>query len=298
MKTKKLFLATACLFLIIAIQAQHQLILQPNATDGKDVKIRGRADELNLNIPDDKVIHLYAWTNSGVPNKQRIFIQFDWSALPQNAVIDSAVLTMYHTSLNNTPDHSGANEFWIRRVTGHWAEDSITWNNQPGVDTTNQVYIPQSISSTQDYHMNVTQLVKDIISSGNNYGFRMSLNDESPHRNVSLASSDHPDTTKHPKLVIYYTTSNTSVESIDRKSDVVIYPNPVDSDLKFSFRETEIKSGEIKIYNSTGQLVKRFYLVNSNSIVVNCNEFSNGVYYYTFSEINNTTISGKFIVSK
>jgi phage gp45-like len=68
--------------------------------------------------------------------------------------------------------------------------------------------------------------------------------------------------------------------------------------LKFSFRETEIKSGEIKIYNSTGQLVKRVKLVNSNSIIVNCNEFSNGVYYYTFSEINNTSISGKFIVSK
>jgi hypothetical protein len=295
---KKILLSAFMLFGATALFAQHQLVLQPNATDGKDVKIRGRADELNLNIPDDKVIHLYAWTNSGVPNKQRIFIQFDWSSLPQNAVIDSAVLTMYHTSLYNTPDHSGANEFWIRRVTGHWAEDSITWNNQPGVDTTNQVYIPQSTSSTQDYHMNVTQLVKDIFKSGNNYGFRMSLNDESPQRNVSLASSDHPDSTKHPKLVIYYTGWGLNTENIINENKVKVYPNPVESDLKFSFRETEIKSGEIKIYNSTGQLVKRVKLVNSNSIIVNCNEFSNGVYYYTFSEINNTSISGKFIVSK
>jgi hypothetical protein len=68
-----------------------------------------------------------------------------------------------------------------QRVTGSWAENSVTWNNQPSSTTSNQASVS---SSTSNDAWTVTTLVQDIYSAGQNNG--LLLRDQS--ENTSLGS--------------------------------------------------------------------------------------------------------------
>ena len=60
-----------------------------------------------------------------------------------------------------------------------WNEQSITWNNQPNVTTQNQIIVPASSSVHQNYNINVTSLVQDIINNPNSsFGFSLKLQTE------------------------------------------------------------------------------------------------------------------------
>jgi hypothetical protein len=149
-----------------------------------------------------------AWTNGGVPENNRALIKFDYSALPANAVIDSAKLFLYSMPtplLGNFIDaqFGPANAGYIRRITSTWSTPTqFSWSNQPTVTTVNQVILPQSTSSNENAVLNVTQLVKDMISSNN--GFFMQLQNEVTYNIRQYASSYYSDAGKRPKLVIWY----------------------------------------------------------------------------------------------
>jgi hypothetical protein len=273
----KLLLSGMMLFSTITLFAQHQLVLQPNATDGKDAVVSLHPDYVNTNLGSISSIHAYAWTNSGTLNVQRAFIEFDWSILPNNAQIDSAFLYFYFAPYGVISDHSGDNELWIRSVTGSWVEDSVTWNNQPGVDTTKQVYVQKSISSTQDYKISVTGLVKHIMNSGNNYGFRISLADESIYRRVMIASSDHTDSTKHPKLVLHYTGWGLNTDKINNEPQVNLFPNPANGVFKL---ESSYNIESVSVVNMLGQEVYS-EAINGFDLKINLQTQSNGIYFVT-----------------
>ena len=97
---------------------------------------------------------------------------------------------------SHNAQHQGSNSYWVRRVTTSWKEDSITWANVPQSDTLHQVQVPNFTSNTQDYEVDVTQLVADQMQFGN-YGFFMRLVNESTFRAVVCASSDAADS-NHP----------------------------------------------------------------------------------------------------
>jgi hypothetical protein len=274
MKIKQLLLSTLMLYSISSLFAQHQLVLQPNATDGKDALVSAKQDQVNSNFGSVPSIHPYAWTNSGDLNIQRTFIEFDWSNLPSNAQVDSAFLYFYYSPYG-VPDHSGDNDLWIRRVTGSWGENTVTWNNQPGADTTKQVYVPKSTSTSQDYKIPVTELVKHIINSGNNYGFRISLVDESIFKRVMIASSDHADSTKHPKLVLHYTGWGLSTDNIISKTQVNLYPNPTNGVFNL---ESSFNIESVTIVNMLGQEVYS-ETINENYCKINLHAESNGIYF-------------------
>jgi hypothetical protein len=150
-----------------------------------------------------------SWTFSGTPYSDRSLLRFDYSGLPPTAVIDSAKLLLYAdpTPINgNLVDaHFGtANAFYIQRITNTWTSPSaFTWSTPPTSTTVNQVTIPQSTSSFQDCVANVTEIVKDQISNGNN-GFLMRLVTEQYYNIRQYVSSKNTDTTRHPKLLIYF----------------------------------------------------------------------------------------------
>ena len=153
--------------------------------------------------------YIEAWTNGGAPYLGRFLIKFDQSALPSNAVIDSAKLYLYgdHSPINgNQIDaHFGpANAFYIQRIMSPWTVANIyNWNSQPTTVSTNQVLVAQSTSSFQDEVINVTALIKDIQANGNN-GLFMKLQSENVYNIRQYLSSFNADATKHPKLVISY----------------------------------------------------------------------------------------------
>jgi len=149
-----------------------------------------------------------AWTTGGAQVAVRSVFQFDLASL-SNKAIASAKLSLYsnptpYTANLSTPNYGSANAFYIQRVNSSWDPNNTTWTTQPTTDTTAEVLIPQTSLSTLDLpNIDVTQLVKNMIASGN-YGFEIRLQDETIYNSRIFASSSYSDTTKVPQLVITY----------------------------------------------------------------------------------------------
>ncbi|MHB2149759.1 DNRLRE domain-containing protein [Calditrichota bacterium LG25] len=93
---------------------------------------------------------------------------------------------------------------YLRRVTEPWDEQTITWNTQPQSTTADQVSVPAPATTTSDFEIDVTNLVRLMNDGQSNYGFLWILNPEQKWRSVFAASSDYSDPAKRPKLVVKY----------------------------------------------------------------------------------------------
>lgn len=149
-----------------------------------------------------------AWTVGGNPSNVRSLVKFDISALPQNATIVSAKLSLYaHLNPNNgnlLDAHFGTtNAVSLQRITAAWSA-STSWNTQPATTTVNQAIIPQSSSPFQnDTDIDVTALFTDIKAT-TNYGILAKLTNEQYYNSRQYYSSFATDASKRPKLVITY----------------------------------------------------------------------------------------------
>lgn len=190
----------------IPVNCPYTLVLQPNATQGKDALIDSRTAVSNTNHGTTADFASWAWTSGGT-TYARSLVQFDISSIPLNAVINEAKLSLYcNTTSSITQLNSGSNESYLKRITQSWKEDSVTWNNQPLTTDSNQVSLAQSISQTQDYlNIDVTQLAIDMKNNpSTSFGFMLRLKTEAVYRSMILASSDHSNAAKRPKLSICY----------------------------------------------------------------------------------------------
>ena len=154
---------------------------------------------------------LAGWTTGGALTKLRALVKFDWGAIPQNATIVSATLSLYSYPApllngNFTDANFGANNsFTVQRVTSDWSVATTTWFNQPAGAQANQVVVPHTSASFLDLNIDVTALVSTMVSTNQNYGFLLKLQNEVIYTSrifVSSSSTQHP--TKRPKLVIVY----------------------------------------------------------------------------------------------
>ncbi|MBL0359227.1 MAG: DNRLRE domain-containing protein [Chitinophagaceae bacterium] len=175
------------------------------------------AYELNYNsyTPDllagsgNTQITMQAWTAFGNPLTSQQILKFDYSAIPLTAVIDSVKLFLYAVDNplgGNTvdPHYGTSNACIIKRITSSWSLPCpYSWNNAPTVTSTNQASIPQSITAFDNNIINVTGLVKDMITNGNN-GFLIKLQTEVTYNIRQYTSSFNANTAEHPKLVVYY----------------------------------------------------------------------------------------------
>lgn len=149
------------------------------------------------------------WTNNGIPVESRALLKFDFSSIPSDATIVSAKLSLYAITnpLNGDQVHSdygSDNAVYIRRITADWNTATLNWTNQPGTTPTNQVVLPATSNSYQNYiDLNVTDLVQDLVTSGN-YGMMLQLKNLSLYNIQNFGSSKYADATKHPKLIIEY----------------------------------------------------------------------------------------------
>ncbi len=203
-----LFFYSCFIISCINLGATEILILQPDSVSGKDAFVHSfHPDE---NYGKSNLLQALNWTISGFDTKLRFFIDFDLSSVPENAIIESAKLSLFESHENAASEGhshlSGSNECYIRRVTSSWCEQTITWNNQPTYSIHNQVYIPQDTISTQDYiDIDVTSLIMDIKNyPSTSYGLMCMLATELPYRSLIFASSNHDTIDKHPKLIVKY----------------------------------------------------------------------------------------------
>jgi len=184
--------------LVITYSEIRVLTLQPGA-EGKDVMIAGRqANPIWGDEPD-----WFAMASSIITF--RSLIEFDLSALPPDAVIVSARLSLY--SNPGLPHNSSlSNACLLRRITQPWGEHTVTWNNQPATTVANEAYLPVSVSPNEDYHVDVTQLYRDIWTNPEQgHGLMIRLANES-NLGASLAfcSGDYSNPARRPRLEIRY----------------------------------------------------------------------------------------------
>jgi hypothetical protein len=179
------------------------LVLRPGPSTSKDATVWSVFPTTNYGNTQEAT--LTAWTNGGSPSTKRYYVEFDMTSIPPGTVVDSAYLFYYNnpTAPSHGGQHSGANGFIVKRVTSIWDEASITYANQPSSTNTNQVTVPATTSSNQNFKIDVTALVQDQMTFGNN-GFFLRLVNESIYRAIVCASSDHTVAAYRPMLKVYY----------------------------------------------------------------------------------------------
>jgi hypothetical protein len=190
------------------------LILQPGPTDGKDAEVSSYNP--TVTNPDGNYTNLYAWTIGGGENIKRVYFGYDLSSIPTNAVIDSAFFSLYFSQAfvdgpqgafyNGHTALVGDNAFYINRVTGSWAENTINWNNKPAFSTVNQVAISPFAYYRQDYtKMNVKNLVADMVANpSTSFGFVLRHQVETPYKITIFTTSEEAIPAVRPKLQVYY----------------------------------------------------------------------------------------------
>lgn len=178
-------------------------VFQPDAALGKDAVIESSFP--NQYFGSDAFFSIFSWTNGGIVNTARALIRFDLSEIPNYTSIKSAILVLYWREYDNLKEHTGENAFTIYKINQPWNENNVSWNNQPTISNLDSIVIPKSMSSNQNYTVDVTNMVQDMIENPiTNYGFMLKLNEEFPYRLVILGSSDNPDIRKHPKLIVFF----------------------------------------------------------------------------------------------
>ncbi|WP_170299169.1 DNRLRE domain-containing protein [Larkinella terrae] len=216
----KRFFISSILALAIAFQACVQdhvpvthLVLQPDAVAGKDALFSSGSPTIVYGNVQDL---FFSAVDNTIPIVSRAIsrsaVQFDLSSIPENSVIQEAHLFLYfnptspYLSLGgNNTGHVGDNAFFIQKTTTPWDESTVTWETQPQSTTVNQVSVPAASSPTQDYVIDVTKIVQDMVNNkATDYGFFMRHQIETPEKVTFIASSDHPNAALHPKLEVNY----------------------------------------------------------------------------------------------
>ena len=198
---------TACKHVNDPAADSRKIVLAPiNNPYETNVSIYNGADASNHVSPEEP---LCAWTVGGLPVTIRNLLKFDISKIPATGSIVSAHLILYSDPipLNGDLVHANYgtdNSFIIQQVAEPWDTPTVTWFNQPGVLPANQVIVPNTLQPFEDLDIDVKEMVSAMVSSGNNYGFKLSLRNEVIYTSRIFCSSYYPDTSRRPKLMITY----------------------------------------------------------------------------------------------
>jgi hypothetical protein len=202
--TRAAVLAPTALLILLALPAPAALagtlVIQPDALNGKDAEIVngsfGGVDYANENRGTSTAL---------VSNFQFArsvgLLQFDLSALPVDAVITSATLTLFQAANNNQ-----GRRYDVFRVTSDWAEATVTFNTRPTYDTNAvaSLLIPDdSPSAPRDWL--ITSLAQGwAAGSFSNFGMWIEEIPVQGDGSAIFRSSDEGIQANRPKLTITY----------------------------------------------------------------------------------------------
>ena len=181
--------------------------LIPDGVEGVGAYIVSRVpDGNNDGYPDFIAL---AWTFNGNLVVSRSLMKFDFSSIPEDAIIDSVKLSLYSYSSIGNYTHStlgGSNLSYLKRITSEWDYIVVTWNNQPTTTNENQVVLAQSQYEIQNYlDIDVTELCVGMINnSATNFGFMIQLEVEEYYRRLIFASGANENESIRPRLEVYY----------------------------------------------------------------------------------------------
>jgi hypothetical protein len=138
-------------------------------------------------------------------NKGRIYIQFDLSEIPTTAVVTEAELHLWYRY--TTADRATTVNAY--QVTGSWAENTITWDNQPPYSSTllqGSASIAEAATSNfVNWDLRVALVKGWLDGSMANHGLVLIDADEDTLGAwKGFCSSDIGTAAERPKLVITY----------------------------------------------------------------------------------------------
>lgn len=127
-------------------------------------------------------------------------------------------LYQYHRPADQDPYtnfQSGDNSAELHRIISDWNSQTVSWNNKPvlangsanpleDVVIIPPVTTPLPAGTNDNQELDVTDMVRKIISSRNNEGFLLKLTLEHTVFGRSYGSFACPDRSKRPKLVLYF----------------------------------------------------------------------------------------------
>jgi hypothetical protein len=188
----------------VTIKILQREILIPNESQSKDTFVTNAEPLTNY----DGAPYLAAGTLMESGTVERIYLQFDVSAIPNNAIITEAKVGLFFKdpmSYVSIPIYIEV-PLAVYEVEEYWDEASLDWNNQPAA---NSVYEDvQTLAGDTDKYIywNITSLVQGWVSgTKSNYGMRLADEDEMTlDDGKHFGSSSAPVGTERPKLMISY----------------------------------------------------------------------------------------------
>jgi type IX secretion system substrate protein len=247
----------------------------------------------NNNYPGEIEYCAGTWTINGTSVTWRSLFKFDLSALPSNATIQSANLSLYFAPNNSFFDQqsslTSSNQSKIQRITSSWSENTVTWNTQPSATTQNESTLAQSVMATQDYtYTDVTAMVQDMITNAN-YGFLLKQDVEQFYGRMLFGSGDNINSYWHPRLDICYT-SPTGIPGLNNSGNgAFISPNP--SNGIFVVNMNENSFSRISVYDETGRTVlSEPIIIGMNYKAINLSVAASGIYMLKLTGEKNSFI--------
>jgi hypothetical protein len=207
----------------------------------------GQIDSMELSLSQDAFVHSAPsydqtnygkdqqlpannWTFSGNHGAIMSYLQFDLTKLPSNAKIKKVVLKLSAwNSQEGFGPHSALtqpNDFSFYRVTAPWSEETLNWVNKPLYSSQNAKSEVGTSEGDKDYKtIDITTLVNDIIQT-NNYGLLLKLNTDEHYSKMNFCSSNHIDTTKQPKVLVYFEKATFNTIELTPFEDAFVHSAP------------------------------------------------------------------------
>ena len=279
------FVLTRILFAVLLVYhfpatagTPYTIVLRQDPESGRDAWMDSRGPDVTH--PDNWDVVIAAWTNGGEPLTLRSLIWFDLSKIPANTRINTAKLNLYgmvSPSEGPTSNLSGDNSFSLYRVTDSWNPNSVTWNTMPSYDASSAVYVDGGSTTYSVKNLDVTAMVKAMVSSGK-YGFLAKLNTEEYYRRVVFGSSRNPDSTLRPQLILELedTSSSGILPVMAEKENVSIYPNP--SAGIFTFETSSADAFDLTVCDLMGKIISSKASVHSGD-KLDLTMYRKGVYF-------------------
>jgi Secretion system C-terminal sorting domain len=205
-------------------------LLSGNVTISKTVCLPASKDAMihefrpTTNYGSNGILLASRWTYSAAGGSgfytSKVLHQFDLSTLPVGAVITSAIMKLHvdttDPAYSQHLDLGTGNQATVNQVGSAWGENTVTWNTAPSL-LASSVAIPSlGNGSTSDVVANVTAMVQNMITTGVNNGFQISMTDNSDYYHMlAFASRENVSFGGifQPELCITYTLPANTVTS-------------------------------------------------------------------------------------
>lgn len=167
-----------------------------------DAVISNYTTSKNNNYGNVDYISPWAWTSSGLPWVQRTFIKIPVDSIPSNAIINSAKL---HLKGNGHNPSTQPNSIFVYYVTQNWLESTLTWNNQPSVNTSYFASLPTTTSSNQNDSIDLQGYINIALNYPDSiFGISTRLQNEIHYTKRYYGSSENSNSLLRPFIVVNY----------------------------------------------------------------------------------------------